>query len=70
MKTGRLLKFRGGAREVQAYLYRDGDRHLAAVYVETSRRDAPPACTLSGDSEEDLEASVRAWVHQHYPDAE
>jgi len=70
VKTGRLLKFRGGAREVQAYLYCDGDRHRATVYVESGRRDAAPACTLSGDSEEAVEASVRAWIHQHHPDAE
>lgn len=70
MKTGRLLKFRGGAHEVQAYLYRDGDRHRATVYVETGRRGADPACTLSGDTEEDVEASVRAWVREHHPDAE
>jgi hypothetical protein len=69
VKTGRLLKFRGAGSDVQAYLYRDGGRHHAAIYVETGRRDADPVCTLSGSSEEEVEASVRSWVSQHHPEA-
>jgi len=69
VKTGRLLKFRGAAREVQAYLYREGDQHHAAIYVETGQRGAAPLHTLTGASEEEVEASVRSWVDSHYPES-
>lgn len=69
MKTGRLLKFRGASSEVQAYLYRDGERHRAAIYVESDQRGADPVCTLDGSSEEAVEASVRSWVAEHHPEA-
>jgi hypothetical protein len=69
VKTGRLLKFRGAGGEVQAYLYRDGDRHHAAIYVETGGRGADPVQTLSASSEEEVEARVRSWVSEHDPEA-
>jgi len=69
VKTGRLLKFRGAGSDVQAYLYSDGDRHHAAIYVESGERGADPVQTLSGSSEEEVEAAVRSWVGEHYPGA-
>lgn len=69
VKTGRLLKFRGPGREVQAYLYRDGDRYHAAIYVDTGQRGGEPVRTLTGSSEEEVETSVRSWVSQTYPEA-
>ena len=45
MKTGRLLKFHRAGTDVHAYLYRDGGRFQAALYlIPTDRREQGPAC--------------------------
>jgi hypothetical protein len=69
VKTGRLLKFRGRGDEVQAYLYREGDRYHAAIYEDSKGRGADPVCTLSGRTEEEVEAEVRAWVSANHPES-
>jgi hypothetical protein len=68
MKTGRLLKFHRAGTDVHAYLYREGDRFQAALYLITpGRRDAGSVATLSGDEEAEVETAVRAWIDQRFP---
>jgi len=70
MKTGRLLKFHRAGTDVHAYLYREGGRFQAALYVIPTDRRAPgPAATLSGAEEAEVESAVRAWVEERYPPA-
>jgi len=70
MKTGRLLKFHRAGTDVHAYLYREGGRFRAALYViPTDRREPGPAATLSGAEEAEVESAVRAWVEERYPPA-
>ena len=69
MKTGRLLKFQRTAAEIQAYLYREGSVFFAAVYVmshEPGRHDQP-VHSLSGASEQEVEAATRKWIESRYP---
>ena len=69
MKTGRLLKFHRPAGEVQAYVYHDGGRFHAALYLlsATASRTSEPLHTFSGVSEAEVEEAVRAWVADHFP---
>ena len=69
MKTGRLLKFNRKDADVQAYLYHEGGRFHAAIYVSRRgvRDEAPPAQQLTGRNGSELEDEVRAWVDAHYP---
>jgi hypothetical protein len=68
MKTGRLLKFHRAGTDVHAYLYREGGRFQAALYlIPADRREPGPAATLSGAEEADVETAVRAWVEERYP---
>ena len=71
MKTGRLLKFRRGPTEIQAYLYADGQVVRAALYVmRPGARPSPqPDHELSGTSQGEVEAAVRAWVDARRLDA-
>src|SRR5262249_43102484 len=47
MKTGRLIKFHRGGADVHAYLYREGGRFQAALYlIASGRRETTPAATL------------------------
>ena len=69
MKTGRLLKFHRPSAEIHAYLYRDGASFCAAVYVmshEAGRRNQPVQ-SLSGPSEQAVEAATREWIESRYP---
>jgi hypothetical protein len=68
MKTGKLMKFKHPAGEVQAYLYQDADVFRASLYVMDGRtHDREPVHTLVDPSEEALLAEIRAWVEAHYP---
>lgn len=69
MKTGRLLKFHRPSGEVQAYVYHDGGRFHAALYLlsATASRSSEPLHTFSGRSEAEVEEAVRAWVARHFP---
>jgi len=70
MKTGRLLKFHRAGTDVHAYLYREGGRFQAALYlVPSGRREQGPAATLSGAEEGEVESAVRAWVEERFPPA-
>jgi hypothetical protein len=70
MKTGRLLKFHRAGTDVHAYLYREGSRFQAALYlIPADRREQGPAATLSGAEEAEVETAVRAWVEERYPPA-
>jgi hypothetical protein len=70
MKTGRLIKFHRGGADVHAYLYREGGRFQAALYlIASGRRETGPAATLSGAEEEEVESAVRAWVEERFPPA-
>ena len=70
MKTGRLLKFHRAGTDVHAYLYREGGRFQAALYLLASgRRERGPAATLSGVEEAEVERAVRAWVEERFPSA-
>ncbi len=72
MKTGRLLKFQRPGGDVHVYIYRDGDRVRAAVYVMSPDRigKSEPSETLDGVSEAELETAVRALVEARFPRAE
>lgn len=69
MKSGRLLKFHRPGGDVHAYLYRDAAVVRAALYVMSRARDgeSEPKHVISGPSEEQVEADVRAWVEVHFP---
>ena len=68
MKTGRLLKFTRGGRDIHAYLYREGAVFSASLYVMEAAQSSHEAThTLRGESEAGVEAEVRAWVDTHYP---
>ena len=69
MKTGRLLKFRRGATEIHAYVYRDGTRAHAALYVMGPCNPAQhhPDHELSGSTEAEVEAAVHAWIEARHP---
>ena len=70
MKTGRLLKFHRVGTDVHAYLYREGGRFQAVLYlIPADRREQGPAATLSGAEEAEVETAVRAWVEERYPPA-
>lgn len=71
MKTGKLLKFQRPDGEIQAYVYREGSLVKASVYVLPQQGQSPgqPVQTLVGNSEDVVEADVRAWVDAHYPRA-
>jgi len=70
MKTGRLLKFHRAGTDVHAYLYREGGRFQAALYlIPSGRGEQGPAATLSGAEEAEVESAVRAWVDEHFPPA-
>jgi hypothetical protein len=64
MKTGRLLKFRHPAGNVQAYIYRDAGTYRAAIYLLAPGRgaDAQPIHTISGADEAAVEAALREWI--------
>ena len=71
MKTGRLLKFHRAGTDVHAYLYRDGSRFQAALYLVPSAPGAQvPAATLSGTEEAEVERAVRAWIDERFPPAQ
>jgi hypothetical protein len=65
MKTGRLLKFHRPGGDLQAYLYQEGDRVRATVYLFA--RDETPVHEVSGASGEEVEAAVRAWIDARFP---
>jgi DNA replication initiation complex subunit (GINS family) len=69
VKTGRLLKFLRPGGEVHAYLYRDGARFRASVYLmaDDAAGSNEPLQQLAADSESDLEAAVRACVERRFP---
>jgi len=68
MKTGRLIKFRRAGADVHAYLYGEGGRFQAALYlIDSGRRGTAPEATLSGTQEAEVEAAVRAWVEERFP---
>jgi hypothetical protein len=69
VKTGRLLKFHRPAAEIHAYLYRDGPSFCAAVYVMSHEpgRQNEPVQSLSGPSEQEVEAATRKWIESRYP---
>jgi hypothetical protein len=70
MKTGRLLKFHRAGTDVHAYLYREGGRFQAALYlIPSDRQKQAPAATLSGAEEAEVESAVRAWVDERFPPA-
>jgi hypothetical protein len=53
---------------VHAYLYREGDRFQAALYlIAPGRRDPGSVATLSGTEEAEVESAVRAWVDKRFP---
>jgi hypothetical protein len=68
MKTGRLLKFHRAGTDVHAYLYREGGRFQAALYLlAPGRREPGAAATLSGTEEAEVESAVRAWIDERFP---
>lgn len=69
MKTGRLLKFHRPGGEIHAYLYREGSAFRASVYRMAPEKGAPGSALsrLEAGSEEALEATVRAYVDEHFP---
>jgi hypothetical protein len=69
VKSGRLLKFHRPGGDVHAYLYRDGPVVRAALYVMSPARegDSEPQHVISGPSEEQVEAEVRAWIEARFP---
>lgn len=70
MKTGRLLKFHRAGTDVHAYLYQEGGRFRAALYlIAPGQRDPGAAATLSGAEEAEVESAVRAWVDERFPPA-
>lgn len=70
MKTGRLLKFHRAGTDVHAYLYREGGRFQAALYlIPSGRQEKGPAATLTGTEEAEVESAVRAWIDERFPPA-
>jgi hypothetical protein len=68
MKTGRLLKLSRPGMELHVYLYQDGREVKAAVYaLGPEARGLDPIHTVSGASEDAVEAEARAWVDTHFP---
>jgi hypothetical protein len=68
VKSGKLVKFLRGETTVHAYIYRDCGAVHAAVYVLDPRsRSDRPEVSLSGATEEAVEADVRAWVDRRFP---
>ena len=69
MKTGRLLKFHRPGGDVHAYVYRDGPLVHAALFVLSpqSSRSTEPMQKFSGGNDMEVEASVRAWIEEHFP---
>ena len=55
---------------MHAYLYREGGRFQAALYlIPSDPREQGPSATLTGAEEAEVESAVRAWVEEHYPPA-
>src|SRR3989442_16017700 len=70
MKTGRLLKFHRAGTDVHAYLYREGGRFQAALYlIPADRREQGPAATLSGAEEAGVGSPVRGGIQERDPPA-
>lgn len=68
MKTGRLLKFHRRDADIHAYLYQDGSRFKAALYVRAKDAQQPAAPQeLSSGTGHELEDAVRAWVEARFP---
>jgi hypothetical protein len=69
MKTGRLLKFHRPGGEVHAYVYREGALVHAALFVLSPQAKASPEPmqSFSGGDDMEVEASVRAWIEEHFP---
>lgn len=67
MKTGRLLKFPRPGGDVHAYLYQDGPLVRASLYHFAPGPERAPVHEVSGRSDEEVEAVVRAWVDRHFP---
>ena len=67
MKTGRLLKFHRPGGEVQAYLYQEGDKGQASIYLLAAGQDRAPLHEVGGATPDEVEAAVRAWIDAHFP---
>jgi hypothetical protein len=67
MKTGRLLKFHRPGAEVHAYLYLEGHRMRAVIYLMSAAGARDPVHQIEGPTSEEVEAEVRAWIEAHYP---
>jgi hypothetical protein len=67
MKTGRLLKFPRPGGDVHAYLYQDGPLVRASLYRLAHGPERAPVHEIAGQSDEEVEAVVRAWVERHFP---
>jgi hypothetical protein len=68
MKTGRLIKFQRPGADVHAYVYREGNEFRASIFIlAPGRARQEPLATLSGPTEPELEAELRAWVDAQYP---
>jgi hypothetical protein len=59
VKTGRLVKLLRGTTEIQLYLFREGPKFQAAIYVGDG---ATPLHTVVGAEENAVELEARAWV--------
>jgi hypothetical protein len=67
MKTGRLLKFRRPEGDVHAYLYLEAGRARAALYRFAPGQPRQPLHEIRGETPEEVEAAVRAWIETRYP---
>ncbi len=54
---------------MHVYLYREGGEVRAALYVmgAGAAEEGPPLHSVTGPSEEQVEADARAWVDAHFP---
>lgn len=70
VKTGRLIKFRRVGAVIQAYVYKEGGRFRAAIYVlEAARPRKEAVHSIEGETEAIVEKDVRAWVDERFPPA-
>jgi hypothetical protein len=70
MKTGRLIKFQRPGGDVHVYVYREANEFRASIFMlAPGQARQEPLETLSGPSETELEARLRAWVDERYPKA-
>jgi hypothetical protein len=69
VKTGRLLKLEREGVSIQVYFYREDGAMQASVFVLEQGRSpaAEPLARFRGESDPELERTVRAFVDLRWP---